>query len=383
MSTFTLIVKSATRNRRRMAFTTTSVAVSFVLITLLCSAWYSFYTKEAGAPDAFRIVTLNRISIFFPVLSNFGDRIRAMPGVVNSVPFNWFGGIYKEGGPKNSFGQFGTDAADVFKVYNEWSVAPDQLLAFQKDAAGAAVPRKLAQRLGWKLGDHIFLQGTIRPITLELTIRAIFDTPTNWGDLVFHWDPVVASHPQYAGVVQGYFISRVRSIEDVPRLSKAIDEAFRNSPMPTKTEPESEFALSFLSMLGDIKSFILIMLGASGFAISMVAANTIAMSVRERISEMAVMRAVGYSRRRLFLIIIGEAVFVVGLGCMIGIVGGWLLLVLAPLIPSAAILRNLNIGLLPSAVMVGGAIFIGAISAFIPALYASRISIASALRHTG
>ena len=383
MSTMTFIVKSAIRNRRRAGFTIASVGVSFVLVTILCTAWFSFYSENTESPVAYRVVTLNRISIFFPVLSYFGDRIRTIPGVLNTVYFNWFGGIYKDGGPKNSFGQFGTDPSEVFKVYTEWAITPEQLSDFQRDAAGAAVPRKLAQRFGWKLGDHIFLKGTMRPINLELTIRAIFDTPTDWGDLIFHWDPVIATHPQYAGIVQGYFVSRLGSVNDVPRVSKAIDEEFRNSPMPTKTEPESEFYLGFIQMLGDVKSFILSMLLAAVFAISMVTANTIAMSVRERIRELAVFRALGYSRERMLFIVIAEAVFLVGVGCLVGLLGGWALLAVSPLIPSASVLRLVHLDVVPCSIVFAAALALGMVSAFAPAFYASKISIARGLRHTG
>jgi putative ABC transport system permease protein len=378
-----LIVKSSFRNRRRSLSTIGSITVSFLLLTILVGMWYVFYTTNGAGPSAYRFMTRNRVSLFFPVLEVARGKLRAQPGVEAVTQLNWFGANYKEGGPQNFFAQYGTDPNAIFNVYNEWVVDPAQVQAFQHDPAGAAVSRRLAERYGWKLGDRILLKGTITPITLDLHVRAIYDPHGHTLDaLLFNWDHVLETFPQYRGI-QGTFVSRVRSPEQVAPAIKAIDEQFRNSPLPTKSESESAYQLEAVSMLGNVKLLILSVSLAVTFAMLLVCANTAAMSIRERVREIAILRSMGYTRQRVLGLLLGEAAVLSLIGTALGIVLGFIAARIAAGFPTGRILAQLRLA--PSTIvfilLLG--ITVGVLSAFLSAYRASRGNIISGLRYQG
>lgn len=168
--------KNAFRNRRRSFLTAVSIAFSLLLLTLLMSVYRGFYLDQGPPQSALRLITRHKVSLVFFLPSYYREKIRTIPGVVHVSPWNWFGGIYKDNKPENQFAQFGVDPNEIFDILNENQIAPDQLDAFKRDHAGAAVNRELAEKHGWKLGDKIIVQGTIYPLQLELNIRAIYHT---------------------------------------------------------------------------------------------------------------------------------------------------------------------------------------------------------------
>jgi putative ABC transport system permease protein len=378
-----LIVKSSFRNRRRSLSTIASVTVSFLLLTILVGLWYAFYTVNGAGPSAYRFMTRNRVSLFFPVLESARTKLRTLPGVEAVTQLNWFGGRYKEGGAANFFPQYGTDPSAIFNVYNEWVVDPDQITAFQHDPAGAAVSRKLAERYGWKLGDRILLQGTITPINLDLHLRAIYDPGRHSLDaLLFNWDHVLDSYPQYRGI-QGTFVSRVRLPDQVAPAVKAIDEQFHNSPLPTKSETESAYELETLSMLGNVKLFILSVSLAVTFAMLLVCANTSAMSIRERVREIAILRTVGYSRHQVLGLLLAEAAVLSIVGSLMGIVLGLIVARVGATFPSGRVFGAVHVAPATILVILLLAIAVVVASSFISAFQASRGSIIKGLRYVG
>jgi putative ABC transport system permease protein len=383
MTWHSLIVKSSFRNRRRSLSTIASVTVSFLLLTILLGMWYAFYTVNGAGPSAYRFMTRNRVSLFFPVLDAARGRLRTLPGVEAVTQLNWFGGRYKEGGAANSFSQYGTDPSAVFNVYSEWAVDPEQVAAFQHDPAGAAVSRKLAERYGWKLGDRILLQGTITPINLDLHVRAIYDPRgASLDALLFNWDHVLDSYPQYRGI-QGTFVSRVRSPEQVAPAVKAIDEQFHNSPLPTKSESESAYQLESLSMLGNVKLFILTVSLAVTFAMLLVCANTAAMSIRERVREIAILRTMGYSKYKILGLLLGEAAVLSLCGGLMGVVLGLIVARVGATFPSGRILGAVHLAPTTVLVILMLAIAVAVFSSFVSAFQASRGNIIKGLRYVG
>lgn len=377
------VSKNAFRNKRRTALTIVSIAFSLLLLTVMMTIWRAFYLTEGSAESAQRLITRNKVSLVFWLPSYYREKIRTMPGVKHIVNESWFGGQYKDQKPENMFAQFGTDPQEFFDVYTDLSIPPDQLAAWQKDRAGCVVDAELANKHGWKLGDRLFIKGVIFPFDLELTIRGIFtaDRPTE--SIYFNSAYIDEGFPQIKGR-SGFYAVLADSSENVPKVAKEIDETFKNVERPTKTESEHAFQLGWIAMMGNVKAFILSICLAVVFAILLVSANTMAMSIRERTREVALLKTLGFTQGKVLALFIGEAVALALAGGLIGA------LVASGLIRAAANAPGLNFFL--AGVRVTGltmlvallvAATVGFVSAFLPAYHASRQNIVEGLRHIG
>src|ERR1700724_227327 len=171
------VTKDALRNKRRSPLTVLSIGFSLLLLPLMMAIWRNFYLKEGSEVSALRLVTRHKVSLTFSMPGYYREKIRALPGVAVVVPQNWFGGVYKDAKSRNFFAQFGTDPEEFFKVYKDWEIPEDQIVAWQRDRAGAVVDSKKAEEFGWKVGQKVIITGTIFPTNLELTIRGIFKAP--------------------------------------------------------------------------------------------------------------------------------------------------------------------------------------------------------------
>src|SRR6266542_4801755 len=295
MTLTTFVRKNSFRNLRRTILTVLSIGFSLLLLTLMMAIWRNFYLTKGTEESALRLVTRHKVSLAFLMPSFYREKIRALPGVADVVPGNWFGGKYKDDKSNNFFAQFGTDPEEFFKVYKDWKIPDDQVLAWQRDRAGAVVDSTLANKFGWKIGQRVIIVGTIFPVNLELNIRGFFTAPQPTSALYYNQKYVEEAVPYLKGQ-QGWYTILAKSPEDVPKINAAVDEMFRNSPKPTKTETEKAFQLGFLAMLGNVKAFILSIDGAVVFAILLVSANTMAMSIRYCTREVAVLKTLGFTR---------------------------------------------------------------------------------------
>jgi putative ABC transport system permease protein len=309
--------KNAFRNKRRSILTVLSVAFSLLLLSFLMSVWRAFYMDQGSAESAQRLITRHKVSLANFLPGYYRQKIRAIPGVVHVVPMAWFQGIYKDDKPENFFARFGTDPDEFFDVYKELSIPADQLDAWKKDRAGAVADIALARKYGWKVGDRIVIQGDIYPIRLELTLRGLFTSTEPNNALYFNWK-YVEEGVSFAKDKAGLFTILVDSPQDVNRVAEAVDQTFANAPEPTKTETEKAFQLSFVSMLGNVKAFILIISLAAVFTILLVSGNTMAMSIRERTREVAVLKTLGFKRQTILGLFIGEAVSIALIGGIVG-----------------------------------------------------------------
>lgn len=374
--------KNAFRNRRRSFLTAVSIAFSLLLLTLLMSVYRGFYLDQGPPQSALRLITRHKVSLVFFLPSYYREKIRTIPGVVHVSPWNWFGGIYKDQKPENQFAQFGVDPNEIFEIVQENRVAPDQLEAFKHDRAGAAVNRALADKHGWKIGDKVIVQGTIYPVKLELTIRAIYDTDNAFDTMLFSTEYIDQALPRVKGRT-GTFYTLVDSAAHVTTVSKSIDDMFANAPQPTKTETEKGFTLSFVAQLGNVKLFILSICAAVVFAILLVSGNTMAMTIRERTREVAVLKTLGFTRGTILSLYIGEAVTISLLGGLLGATAATLLLLAASKAPNGTFFTGFQVNT-PTylvALMVAG--LVGFISAVFPSYNASRRNIVDGLRHIG
>jgi putative ABC transport system permease protein len=383
MTLSSFVVRNTFRNKRRSLLTMLSISFSLLLLTLMVSIWRTFYI-DVGAPDsAKRVITRDRVSLAFFLPGYYRDKIRSLPGVVAVAPMTWFGGRFKDDRPENFFAQMATDPDEYLKVASDKIVPPDQVVAWQRDRAGALVDVTLADKYGWKIGDKIMLLGTIFPVNLELTIRGIYrrDPPQN--ALYFNAKYLEESLGWFKGQA-GWYSTQLARTDDVARVSSEIDSMFRNSPEQTKTESEKAFQLSFVATLGNVKAFILGICGAVVFAILLVSANTMAMSVRSRTREVALLKTLGFTRRRVLSLFVFEAVALAVSGGLLGILGAagliqWLThssIALGIPINMKVTLPTMGLSLLVAAT-------VGFMSGYVPAYGASRINIVEGLRHIG
>jgi putative ABC transport system permease protein len=377
--------KNAFRNKRRTLLTIFSIAFPLLLLSFLMSIWRAFYGDDLRSEQSNqRLITRHKVSLTNLIPSSYREKIRHIPGVTRALPMNWFGGIYKDAKPENFFARFGTDPDEFFDVYPELSLPKDQEEAWKKDRAGCVADAELAKKYGWKIGDRIVLTGDIYPITLELTLRGLFTAKIPNNSLYFNEKYVEEGVP-FAKGAAGFYAVLVDSPQNVNRVSHDIDAAFANAPEPTRTETEKAFGLSFLAMLGNVKAFILIISSAAVFTILLVTGNTMAMSIRERTREVAVLKTLGFTRGTILGLFIGESVAVAAIGGVLGTLIALLFLSGGTHAPQGANLFviALHEWKFTAPAAWGVAILAGFLSSAIPAYGASRTGIVEGLRHIG
>ena len=376
------VTKNAFRNKRRSTLTVLSIAFSLLLLTLMMTIWRAFYLDKGSAESSQRLVVRHRVSLTFNLPGFYREKIRAIPGVVAVVPISWFGGIYKDQKPENFFAQFGTDPEEFFKVYRDLTIPAEQATAWQRDRQGVIVNDSLASKYGWKLGDRIVLQGTIYPVNLELIVRGIFHSTPDNKSVYFHAKYVEESVDFFKGRA-GTFSILAASPSDVSTIASTVDDTFRNSPQPTKTESEKAFGLEFVAMMGNVKAFILSICSAVVFATLLVSANTMAMSIRERTREVAVLKTLGFTKRGVLGLFVSEAVALSLGGGLIGVGLGWLMvygLTHSPQFFSFFPLK-VTVGIWGTAMLTSG--LVGLLSSAVPSYTASQVNIVDGLRHIG
>jgi putative ABC transport system permease protein len=377
--------KNSLRNKRRTLLTIASISVSLFLLGMLVAVYHAFYYREAPPEQALRLVVRHRVSLTFPLPEYYEQRIKQIHGVREVCPFSWFGGIYIDRRPEHFFARFSTDPEKIFLVHNEFKISPEQLKAFQSERTAVAMGKSLAEKLNLKLGQKITIKGDIYPVDVELTVRALFESDVKGSDYVmyFHRKYLEESLPTTRRGTVGTFAVLADSPESVPRIAREIDDMFRNSDSQTKTESEQAFQLGFVAMLGNVKLFLLSICGAVVFTILLVSGNTMAMSVRERIKEIGVLKTLGFTTSQVLLMIIAESVIIAMVGGMLGC--GLASGVCFGL--SGAQLPFMPLGLpMPPVVLtisLAVAFAIGFFSSVVPALNASRVPITEALRHIG
>ena len=377
------IVRNTFRNKRRSVLTLISISFSLLLLTLMISIWRSFYVDQVAPEAARRLIIRDRVSLAFFLPAYYRDKIRSIPGVTAVAPLTWFGGRYIDDRPEHFFAQLATDPDEYLKVASDKIVPPDQLKAWQQDRAGALVDLTLAKKYGWKLGDRITLQGTIFEVNPELTIRAIYQRDPPQNALYFNAKYLEEAVPWFKGQA-GWYSTQIGSSGDVARVSGEIDDMFRNSPLQTKTESEKAFQLGFVASLGNVKAFILGICGAVVFTIMLVSANTMAMSVRSRTREVALLKTLGFTRQRVLSIFVSESVALALAGGLLGILVAipviwWLTRSFIALGVPLAMKVNLQTAGLSLLV----ALTLGLASGYLPAFNASRMNIVDGLRHIG
>lgn len=385
MRYLSLIVKNSLRNRRRAFLTISSLAISLCLLGIMVALYYALFFGSAPKSQALRLVTRHKVSIVLPLPSSYLYKIETVPGVEAVVPWQWYQGTFRDSrDQRNFFPRLAVEPDRLFKVYLDYQIPEDQKKAFLADRGSCIVGKAIADRLGFKIGDRMQVKGDIFPVDLDLVIRGIYDSPEGDNESMwFHYEYLRQSLTGARKDFTGTFTLLAANETAVPRIAKAVDEIFRNDVQPTRTESEYAFGLSFLSFLGNVKIILMSICGAVTFAILLIAANTMAMSVRERVREVGVLKTLGFTRGGILGLILGESAAVSIFGGMLGLLlaqGLCVLLRQAP--PIVQQTKTISIQPPVFVFLVLLSALIGIASAIIPAWNASRTSILDALRFT-
>jgi len=382
MFVVSLVLRNALRHKLRTTLTMVGIIVAIVafgLLRTIVDAWYA----GAEATSSTRLITRNAISLVFSLPLNYAQKIRQVEGVSAVSWANWFGGVYIN--ESNFFPQFAVDAATYLDLYPEYVLKPDEKKAFQLDRQGVVVGRKLADQYGWKLGDQIPLRGTIYPGTWTFTLRGIYegaDAKVDETQFLFHWrylnETVKARFPR-RGDFAGVYVVEIRDPGQAAEVSARLDAAFKNSLAETLTETEKAFQLGFVAMT----EAILVAIEAVSFVVVIiimaVMANTMAMTARERYSEYATMKALGFSGGFVALLIVAESL-------AIALAGGFLAILLT--IPIASAFGSSMGTLFPvffvsretMLMQLAAALIVGLVASAVPAWRASQVRIVDGLR---
>jgi putative ABC transport system permease protein len=383
MTLGSFVIRNTFRNKRRSLLTMISIGFSLLLLTMMICIWRSFYIDQVAPEAARRLIVRDRVSLAFFLPSYYREKIRAVPGVNAVVPLTWFGGRYIDDRPEHFFAQVGTDPEEYLKVASDKITPPDEVKAWQMDRTGALVDVTLANKYGWKIGDRITLQGNIFPANLDLTIRAIYHRDPPQNALYFNAKYLEEAVPWFKGQA-GWYAAQIDSAENVAPVARQIDDMFHNSPLQTKSESEKAFQLGFVASLGNVKAFILSICGAVVFAIMLVSANTMAMSVRSRTREVALLKTLGFTRQRVLSIFVSESVSLAVGGGLLGV--GVAIPVISALTRrfiGLGIPLNMRVNGITAGIALLAALLLGIVSGYLPAYKASRMNIVEGLRHIG
>jgi putative ABC transport system permease protein len=377
-----LIWSNLRRKKLRTLLTILSILIAFILYGYL-SAIGRALDQGVSVAGADRLLVRHRVSITQPLPQSYKGRIDRIPGVLAATHQTWFGGIYQD--PKNFFGQMPVEPEPFLDMYPEYLLPEDQRQAFIRTRSGAIAGRRTAQKYGWKIGDRIPLQATIwrkkgGEVMWEFDLVGIYDGATKGTDdtnFYFHYDYLEEARAFGKGLV-GWFMVRVQHPDEAADVAQWIDAEFANSPWETKTETEGAFLRGWAKQIGDITTIMAAILTAVFFTILLVAGNTMAQGVRERIEEIGVLKALGFSNGQVLALVLAESGFLAGLGGALGLGTAWLLI-------SAG---DPTRGALPIFYFPTDSIFLGFLvilalgflAGILPAWQAMRLRIAEALR---
>jgi putative ABC transport system permease protein len=378
-----LVWKNIWRRKFRTIFTLLCIFIAFVLFGILMTirTSFAFGVDLAGAD---RLVLIHKVSLIMPLPVSYQARLQQTKGVELASHQTWFGGIYQD--PANFFANIAVEPDPFLRIYPEFTLPPEQIEAWKNDRQGAIVGRDLATRFGWKVGDRVPLTATIwQPkqggTTWEFNIRGIYDA----GDGVdktqffFRYDYLDENRAQGEGQV-GWYVVKIADAAQAVDLSRTFDEMFANSAAETKTTTEKGFVEGFAKQIGDIGAIMIAISSTVLFMFGLVAASTMAQSVRERTSELAVLKTLGFSGPAILMLVLAESLFIAFTGGLLGLGLAWLFvqggdptngMLAIFILPTRDIL--LGIGLM---------VLMGVLAGLMPAIAAMRLKITDALRRT-
>lgn len=382
MKFMSIVLANFKRHKLRVTLTLLSIAAAFLLFAYLAAIRHAFKLGvDLAGQD--RLVVRHKVSLMQLLPQSYENDIEKLPGVKEALHQTWFGGIYKE--PKNFFAQMPVVPEEFLSMYPEFILPEEQKQAWLRTRNGAIVGRNTAERFGWKVGDRVPIQATFWTAKdggkmWEFDIVGIYDGKekgTDTTQFLFRHD-YFDERRQYGQGQIGWYIIRVADPDQAVEIAKKIDEEFANSPAETKTETEGAFVKAFAEQIGDIGTIVTAILSAVFFTILLVAGNTMAQAVRERTGELGVLKAVGFSDRRVLGLVLTESLLLALIGGGIGLGIGWFLVSQGDPTNGA-----LPIFFLPRPALVFGIVFmilLGLVAGILPGLQAMRLKTVDALR---
>ncbi|CBE67164.1 MAG: ABC transporter permease [Candidatus Methylomirabilis oxygeniifera] len=380
-----LVLRNALRHRLRTLLTLLGLVVAILSFGLLQTVVDAWYAGAAGAAPT-RLVTRNAVSLVFHLPLSYRDQIRTVDGVRAVSHATWFAGIYQD--PKNFFPQFAIEPRTYFAMYPEYLVVPEEFTAFLRDRKGAVIGRKIADTYHLMVGDALPLRGTIYQGTWEFTVRAVYDgidTKTDTSQMFFHWEYLNETMKKRAGRQTDYvgvYLVDVIDIDRVAEVSRAIDVLFKNSLAETLTETERAFQIGFVKQTEALVIAIRIVSYVVIVIILAVMANTMAMTARERLSEYATLKVLGFSPGYVAALIVGESVAIAVIGAAAGIaltfpVADWFAAKVGTIFPVFKVSGETVV------LQIVCAIGVGMIAAAVPGRRAATVKIVEGLRAVG
>ncbi len=375
-----LVWKNIWRRKFRTTFTLLSIFIAFLLFGILMTIRNSFALGvEIAGLD--RLVLINKVSLIMPLPFAYKARLEAAPGVEMVTHNTWFNGIYQD--PANFFANIAVDPEPYMTLYPEFVLPPEQMQAWLDDRQGAIVGRDLADRFGWKVGDRVPLQGTIyRPKTgdvWEFNISGIYDAADGIDktQFFFRYDYLEENRTLGVGDV-GWYIVKIADGSKAVEMSRAFDAMFENSSAETKTTTEKGFVESFAKQIGDIGSIMIAVSSVVLVMFGLVAASTMAQSVRERTAELAVLKTLGFTGPVILVLVLAESLFIACLGGGLGLGLAWIIAQQGD--PTGGLLAVFTLP--PRDLWLGGGLMLamGVLAGVMPAVAAMRLKITDALR---
>jgi len=382
MKYLALIWSNLMRRKVRTLLTVLSILVAFLLFGLLAAIRVGFSQGvELAGND--RLVIQNKVSLILPLPESYGPRLEQIEGVTQVSNASWFGGIYQD--ERNFFPQIAVQPERYLDLYPEFVLSPDERRAWLADRIGAIAGEKLAERFGWKVGDRIPIQATFNvkkdgTRLWEFDLVGIYEPGEKGADtsqFFFRYDYLSEARAGLEGLV-GWYVIRIDDPDRAPQIARVIDARFANSTYETKTATEKAFAQGFANQIGNLGAIFTAIIGAVFFTILLVAGNTMAQAVRERTGELAVLKTLGFSHRKVLGLVVAESMVLAVVGGGLGLALAWLMTLGGD--PTGGILPSFY---LPARYLVAGVGFIlglGLAAGALPGVQAMRLEIVDALR---
>jgi len=375
-----LIWKNIWRKKFRTTFTLLSIFIAFLLFGILMTIRMAF-TFGVDIAGLDRLVLIHKVTLIMPLPVSYQNRLQQTPGVDIVTHQSWFGGIYQD--PSNFFANMAVEPEPFLKIYKEFRVPPDQVAAWMKDRQGAIIGRDLAERFGWNVGDRVPLTATIyqpkEGQTWEFNISGIYDGDdgVDKTNFFFRYDYLDENRRGGQGTV-GWYVVKIADPSQSVELSRTFDEMFANSAAETKTTTEKGFVEGFAKQIGDISTIMIAISSTVLFMFGLVAASTMAQSVKERTSEFAVLKTLGFSGGSILTLVLTESLFIAFTGGLLGLGLAWLFVQGGD--PTNGMLPIFILPARELAIGVGLMVMMGLLAGVMPAMAAMRLKITDALR---
>jgi putative ABC transport system permease protein len=375
-----LLWKSIWRKKFRTLVTMAAMFIAFVLFGLLMAMRLAF-SMGIDIAGADRLVLIHKVSLIMPLPIAYQSQLQSVPGVDLVTHNSWFGGSYQN--TPNAFATIVVEPEPFMKMYPEYRLPADQMAAWLGDRQGAVVGRTLADRYGWKVGDRVPLRADIWPPkqgdTWEFNIAGIYDgeRTVDKTQFFFRYDYLDENRRYGEGSV-GWYIARIADPSRAVEIGRRFDDMFANSAAETKTTTEKGFLDSFAKQVGNVALIFMAIIAAALFSILLVAANVMMHSVRERTSEIGVLKTLGFTDGGTLVLVLAESLFIAIIGGGLGLLVGWLIVSGGD--PTGGLLPIFTLPARDVAIGAGLIVALGLLAGLLPAMGAMRLRIVDALR---